>query len=140
MTENERMPLRKNQAATPTILVVIKDLKFNEFLVEMLKMKFDCEILSITKGRSALETVKSAKPGLLIIDHQLSERLHGIKELESVPTIIINLHMTSWSERQRGHIIYLRRPFHLNDLYEAVKKALIATDDCVEYMPANQTM
>ncbi len=148
MAENEPMPVRKDQAATSTILVVINDLKFNEFLVEALKIKFACEVLSVTKGRSALETVKSVKPDLLIIDYQLpdlgalelSDRLHGIKELASVPTIIINLHMTSWSERQRGYIIYLRRPFQLNDLYATVKQALIAADDCVEYMPATQMM
>ncbi len=134
MAENDPMPVRKDQAATSTILVVINDLKFNEFLVEVLKIKFACEVLSVTTGRSAVETVKSVKPDLVIIDSQLpdldalelSEWLHGIKELASVPTIIINLHMTSWSERQRGHIIYLRRPFQLNDLYAAVKQALIA--------------
>ena len=105
MAENEPMPVRKDQVATSTILVVINDLKFNEFLVEALKIKFACEVLSVTKGRSALETVKSIKPDLLIIDYQLpdlnalelSDRLHGIKELASVPTIIINLHMTSES-------------------------------------------
>ena len=148
MAENEPMPVRKDQAATSTILVVISDLKFNEFLVEALKIKFACEVLSVTTGRSAVEAVKSVKPDLLIIDYQLpdlnalelSDRLHGIKELASVPTIIINLHTTSWSERQRGHIIYLRKPFQLNDLYAAVKKALIATDDCVEDMPATQRM
>ena len=134
MAENEPMPVRKDQAATSTILVVINDLKFHEFLVEALKIKFACEVLSVTTGRSAVETVKSVKPDLLIIDYQLpdldalelSEWLHGIKELASVPTIILNLHMTSWSERQRGHIIYLRKPFPLHDLYAAVKQALIA--------------
>jgi DNA-binding NtrC family response regulator len=148
MAENERMPLRKDQAAIPTILVVVNDLMFNEFLVKALKMGFDCEVLSVTEERSALETVKNVKPDLLIIDYQLpdlkaldlSNRLHGIKELESVPTIIINLHVASWSECQRDHILFLRKPFHLNTLYAAVKKALIATDDCVEYIPANQTM
>jgi hypothetical protein len=48
--------------------------------------------------------------------------------------------MTSWSERQRGYIIYLRTPFQLKDLYAAVKKALSVTDDCVEDMLATQTM
>ena len=148
MAKNEPMPVRKDQAATSTILVVINDLEFNEFLVDALKIKFACEVLSVTTGRSAVEMVKSVKPDLLIIDYQLldlnalelSDRLHGIKELASVPTIILNLHTTSWSERQRGHIIYLRKPFRLNDLYTAVKQALIAADDCVDYMPTNQTM
>jgi CheY-like chemotaxis protein len=148
MAENEPMQVRKDQAATSTILVVINDLKFNEFLVEVLKIKFACEVLSVTTGRSAVEMVKSVKPDLVIIDYQLpdldalelSDRLHGLKGLASVPTIIINLHMTSWSERQSGHIIYLRRPFQLHDIYAVVKQALIATDDCVECIPATQTM
>ena len=148
MVENERMPVRKDRTAALTILVVINDLKFNEFLVDALKIMFACEVLSVTTGWSALETVKRVKPDLVIIDYrlfdlnalELSDRLHGLKELASVPTIITNLHMTSWSERQRGHIIYLRTLFQLKDLYEAVKKALSATDDCVEDMLATQMM
>src|SRR5215470_11851310 len=99
MAENEPMPGRKDQAATSTILVVINDLKFHEFLVEALKIKLACEVLSVTTGRRAVEMVNSVKPDLVIIDSQLpdfdalelSDRLHGIKELASVPTIIINL-------------------------------------------------
>jgi DNA-binding NtrC family response regulator len=148
MAENERMPGRKDRRAAPTILVVITDLPFNAFLVDALKIRFACEVLSVTTGRSALETVKRVKPDLVIIDYrlfdlnalELSDRLHGFKELASVPTIITNLHMTSWSEYKRGHIIYLRTPFQLKELYAAVKKALSATDDCVEDMLATQTM
>jgi two-component system alkaline phosphatase synthesis response regulator PhoP len=139
MADNERMPLRKEQAANPTLLVVVNDLMFNEFLVSALKMGFDCVVHSVTSGRSALEKVKSVKPDLLIIDYQLpdlkvielSDRLHGIKELENVPTIIINSYTMYKSEHQGDHTIFLRKPFHLNTLYAAVKQALIATVDCV---------
>jgi CheY-like chemotaxis protein len=149
MDENERMPESKDRAAAPAILVVINDRKFNEFLVEALKIMFACEIFSVTTGRNALETVKSVKPDLVIFDYRLpdlnalevSDRLHGLKEeLASVPTIIFNLHTSSWSERQKYHIIYLRAPFQLKDLYSAVKKALSTADDCVEEMLAAQTM
>jgi len=100
------------------------------------------------KGRSALETVKNVKPDLVIIDSQLfdlnalelSDRLHDLRELARVPTIITNFHLTSWSERQRDHIIYLRTLFQLKDLYAVVKQSLSATDDCVEDMFATQTM
>ncbi len=132
---NEFTPSRTVQAAFPTILVVANDAKFITLLEKALKLEFDCEVLSITRGRSALETAERVKPDLFIIDYhlldlnvlELSTRLHSIKELESVPTILINSLAASWSERQRDHTIFLRMPFVLGDFYTAVNKSLDRT-------------
>ena len=132
MAEHERMPLTRDEVAIPTILVVANDLMLIKLLEKALKLELECKVLSITAGRSALETAKSVTPDLLIIDSQLldlnalelSDQLHSIKELESVPIILINSLTASWSECQRDHTIFLRMPFVLLDFYAAVNKSL----------------
>jgi PleD family two-component response regulator len=132
MTEHEPIPLKRDQAAIPTILVVANDLMLIKLLEKALKLELECEVLFITTGRGALETAKSVTPDLLIIDShlldfnalELSDQLHSVKELESVPTILINSLAASWSERQGDHTIFLRMPFVLADFYVAVNKSL----------------
>ena len=72
------------------------------------------------------------KPDLFIIDYhlldlsalELSSRLHNINALESVPTIILNSPVTSWSEPQIYNTTFLTMQFALEDLYSAVSKNL----------------
>ena len=132
MAGYEFMPMRTVQAANPTILVVANDPKFLTFLDMALKLEFECEVLSVTRGRSAVETAEPVKPDLFIIDYhlldldalKLSHRLHSIKELESIPTILLNSPVTPWSEHQRYNTIFLRMSFTLADFYTAVNKSL----------------
>jgi DNA-binding response OmpR family regulator len=106
MAGYEFMPMRTVQVAFPTILVVASDPKFLKFLDMALQLEFECGVLSITRGRSAVETAERIKPDLFIMDYhlldlgarELSHRLHSIKELESIPTILLNLPVPSWSE------------------------------------------
>ena len=62
MTKNEVILQERHQAAHPTILVVAHDPKFLKVLDMSLKLEFECVILSITGGRSAVETAKRIKP------------------------------------------------------------------------------
>jgi DNA-binding response OmpR family regulator len=97
-----------------------------------LQLEFECEVLSVTRGRSAVETAERVKPDLLIMDFQLidldalelSHRLHSIKKLEKVPTILLNSPVLSWSEPQHYHSIFLGMPFTLAELYAAVNTSL----------------
>ena len=132
MTESELMLQEINQAANPTILVVANDPKFLKFLDMALKLEFECKILSVTRGRSAVETAEHIKPDFFIIDYhlldldalELSHRLHNIKVLENVPTIVLNSPVTSWSEPQKYNTIFLTMPFELEDFYSAVNENL----------------
>ena len=132
MAGYEFMPMRTVQAAIPTILVVANDPKFLKFLEMALKLEFECEVLSITRGRNAVETAKRIKPDLFIIDYhlldldalKLSHWLHSIKELECIPTILLNSPVTPWSEHQRYNTIFLSVSFTLADFYTAVNKCL----------------
>ncbi len=132
MVGNEHMPFRTDQRALPAILVAASDLKLLKLLEMALKTELECEVFSITRGRSAVETAKSVMPDLVIIDAhlidlnalELSNQLHGTKDLESVPTILINILAASWSRPQRDHTIFLGGPFVLVDFYAAVNRCL----------------
>ena len=132
MVDNERLPICTVQLAFPTILVVANDPKFLKFLETALKLEFECEVLPFTRGKDAVELPEHVKPDLFIIDcHlldfnalKLSRQLHSIKKLESVPTIVLNSPVSSWSEPQRYHTIFLTMPFALGELYSAVNESL----------------
>jgi response regulator RpfG family c-di-GMP phosphodiesterase len=105
---------------------------FLTFLDMALQLELECEVLSVTRGRNAVETAERVKPDLLIMDYhlldlgalELSHRLHSIKELESVPTILLNSPVPTWSEPQHYYTIFLGMPFALAELYIAVHKSL----------------
>ena len=128
------MPLRHNHKSAPTILIIGQDQMLNGLLVEALKIEYDGAMLYITNEQGALEMATHIEPDLLIIDDErldlhvleLSDRLHSIKEQESVPTIIIDSHAAAWSKRRRYHLIFLRKPFDVQQFYAAVQKALTA--------------
>jgi len=124
------MPQRVKKTANSNILVVASDPKFLKFLEMSLKLEFEYPILSLTRGKRALDLSMHVKPDLFIIDYhlldlsafELSSRLHTINELESIPTIVLNSPVTSWSEPQSYNTIFLPMQFALEDLYSAVSK------------------
>lgn len=132
MTESELMLQGIHQAAHPTILVVAHDPKFLKVLDMSLKLEFKCVVLSVTAGKSAVEMAERVKPDLFILDYhlldlgaqELSHRLHSITELESIPTILLNSPVPSWSEHQGYRTIFLNMPFALAELYSAVNESL----------------
>jgi PleD family two-component response regulator len=132
MAGNQFISMRAVQLAFPTILVIANDAKFLTFLDMALKLEFECEVLSVTRGRSAIETAERVKPDLFIIDYyltdldalELSHRLHSMQELERVPTVLLNSPATSLKKPLSYHIIFLSMPFALGDFYAAVNRSL----------------
>ena len=128
---------RVDKTANSMILVVASDPKFLKFLEMALKLEFECVVLSLTRGKRAVEMSKHVKPDLFIIDCylldcnplKLSHQLHSIKQLESVPTVLLNPPVTSWSSLQGYDTIFLSMPFGLKDLYAAVNKSLVGQLD-----------
>jgi PleD family two-component response regulator len=135
MAGNVGMPPRINQAAIPTILLVAHEPVFRKLLEKALKLELECEVLSMTRGSSAVEMAKYVKPALVIIDAhlldcnalELPDQLHAIKELESVPTVLLNAPVASWNEFPRNHAISLSMPFVLVEFYVAVHNSLDRT-------------
>jgi PleD family two-component response regulator len=126
------MPQSVDKTANSTILVVSSDPKFLKFLEMSLKLEFKYTILSLTNGKRALDVSMHVKPDLFIIDYhlldlsalELSIRLHNITKLESIPIIVVNSPVTSWSETQPYNITFLTMHFTLEDLYSAVNANL----------------
>jgi DNA-binding NtrC family response regulator len=120
--------------SSPTILIVGQDQMLNELLLEALKIEFGDAMLYVANEQGALEMATHIRPDLFIIDDErfdlhaleLSDRLHSVKERESVPTIIIDSHAAAWGRRQRYRIIFLRKPFDVQQFYVAVRQALTA--------------
>jgi len=121
-----------DKTANSTILLVASDPKFLKFLDMALKLEFEYEILSLTKGKRAVDLSMHVKPDLFIIDYhlldlsplELSSRLHNINVLKNVPTIVLNSPVTSWSEPQPYNLTFLALQFALEDLYSAVSTNL----------------
>ena len=121
-----------DNTANSKILLVASDPKFLKFLEMALKLEFEHEILSLTRGKRAVDLSMHVKPNLFIIDYhlldlsvlELSSRLHNINALESIPTIVLNSPVTSWSVTQPYNLTFLALQFALEDLYSAVSKNL----------------
>jgi response regulator RpfG family c-di-GMP phosphodiesterase len=104
-------------------------------LEKALKVELVCQVLSFSRGSSAVETAKSVKPDLVINDAhlldcnalELPDQLHAIKELESVPAILFNAPVASGSEFPRDHTSFLGMPFVLVEFYAAVYNSLDRT-------------
>jgi response regulator RpfG family c-di-GMP phosphodiesterase len=113
-------------------MVVANDLKLLKLLDMALKLELACEVLTFASGRSAGEAAKSVKPALLIIVDQLldrsarvlADRLHSIKGLERVPTLLINTFVPPRRERRSYHTIFLCMPWRVEELYAAVYELL----------------
>ncbi len=128
MTEYEHI----HAGAPPTFLIVEHELALNQLLVDALQMEFNGVVYAFTTGRSAIRAARGVKPTLLIIDSELpdmdvtvlADRLHETKELEHTPTIFIDSYAASQMERPGYFILFLRKPFLLHALYQAVRQAL----------------
>jgi DNA-binding response OmpR family regulator len=132
---NER-PLSKFNQASPgqTILLVEDDEDIGVFVTQVLTDETPYEALHVTDATSALKIVDSIKPGLFILDYrlpgmngiELSDRLHSIEGLETVPTMMISANNLPRQELQQRHITYLKKPFDLSLLLGTVEQLLTA--------------
>ena len=126
LIENTPTPIK-------TILLVEDDATIAEFLVQMISQETPYQIFIVSDGPQALALVKNIKPELLILDYwlptthgiDLHDRLHNIEGLEQVPTIMLSVHAPLHEMSQR-HIRYIRKPFDISKLLEAIDTMLKA--------------
>jgi len=125
-----------NEIHIQTILLVEDDADIGEFIAQALNDETPYTILHVVDGTRALEAVASVKPDLFILDYQLPgmngielhDRLHALKGLEKIPTLIVSANMPSRKEMQQRQITFLKKPFDLNDLFKAIEKLLSQYD------------
>lgn len=114
------------------IMVVANDLTLLKLVNMALSLEVACDVLTFASGKSAEETAKSVTPDLFIIDEhlldlaagELADKLHSIKGLERVPTLIVNAATVSLSESQSYPMILLRMRWKIDELYAAVYELL----------------
>src|ERR1051326_3732207 len=114
MTENEALTGMNEEAANRTILLVEDDEDISFFMTQALEYETPYEAVHVPDATSALEVVDAVKPDLLILDYrlpdlnglELSDRLHSMKGLETVPTMMISANALPRNELQQRHITY----------------------------------
>jgi len=132
MSHGQPKATASNDVRVQTILLVEDDSDIGEFIAQALSDETPYTGLHVTDGTRALEAVNSVKPGLFILDYQLPgingielhDRLHEFKELETIPTLLISANSPSRKDMQQRHIVFLKKPFDLNDLFKMVEKLL----------------
>ncbi len=124
-TENTKAPAK-------TILLVEDDAVISQLLVQMITQETPHQIFSVPDAPEALDIVKNIKPQLLILDYwlptthgiELYDWLHNTKGLEQVPTIMLSVNAPLKEIKQR-QILYMRKPFDMFKLLEAIDKLLV---------------
>ena len=131
MPGNDQL-LEKAKAPVKTILLVEDDTIIAELLVQMITQETHHQIFSVPDAPEALDIVRNIKPQLMILDYwlptthgiELYDQLHNTEGLEQVPTIMLSVNAPLKEIKQR-QIIYMRKPFDMNKLLEAIDKLLV---------------
>lgn len=116
----------------PTILVVEDEEGTSEFITQVLEHERPAAVLPVADATQALEAVHSSRPSLVIVDYrlpgmdglELADRLHSIKECETVPTLMISVTGPAHEELHQRHIPFLKKPFDLDELLALVDHLL----------------
>ena len=125
LVENAKAPIK-------TILLVEDDTVIAELLVQMITQETRHLIFSVPDAPEALDLVRDIKPQLMILDYwlptihgiELYDQLHNTEGLEQVPAIMLSVNAPLKEIKQR-QIIYMRKPFDMYKLLEAIDKLLV---------------
>jgi DNA-binding response OmpR family regulator len=124
-------PPLKEQVTTIAILVVEDDIDIGVFVVHALEEDAHYRVLLARNGFEALEFVKTVRPQIFLLDHQLPgmnglelyDQLQSREELKMTPVLFMSANPPV-KELERRHLRYIRKPFELDDLLKMIKKLL----------------
>ena len=126
-------PITKNtQIPIKTILLVEDDATIADLLIQLITQETHYQVFAVPDGPQALDLVRNIKPQLLILDYwlptihgiELYDRLHNTEGLEQVPTIMLSVN-APLREINKRQIIYMRKPFDMFKLLDAIDKLLV---------------
>ncbi|GCE05100.1 response regulator [Dictyobacter aurantiacus] len=114
-----------------TILVVEDDHSIGSLLIDALEMETPYNAELVTDGFQALKAVREQKPCLIITDYRLShmdglelcDRMHAMPEINDIPVILMSAYLPA-NEAWKRNVLYLQKPFELDDLLDTVEKLL----------------
>lgn len=114
-----------------TILITEDDAGIGSFLVEAIWQETSYKAFLTRDAFQALKVIQDIKPDLFILDYglpgmngiELHDRLHTMKELQDVPTMMMSAHLPV-QEIHKRNIIGLKKPFDLSELLDTIEKVL----------------
>lgn len=114
-----------------TVLIVEDDESIGAFILRAILDETSHQAILVTDGHKAIETVKSLKPNLLVLDYhlprmngiELYDNLHAHKELEHVPAILMSARLPKEEARKRK-ITCLEKPFELDSLLKTIDELI----------------
>jgi CheY-like chemotaxis protein len=115
-----------------TVLIVEDDLDIGFFILRAILDETSYQAILVNDGQRALETVKSMKPDLLVMDYhlprmngiELYDHLHAHKELEHVPAILMSARLPK-DEAWKRKIACLEKPFELDALLKTIDELIV---------------
>jgi DNA-binding response OmpR family regulator len=125
--------------APPRVLAVDDEVEILEMIDRALSLR-GIEVFKATRGREALELLRSASPDVVLLDAMLPE-IHGFEicsqikrspHYRHIPVIIISAIYTGWNfvqdvKRIYGADDYLAKPFRIVEMVRHVEEALART-------------
>ena len=130
MSDRKEIPINKHDAMK-LILIIEDNAQIGETLVRAISEETAHQALLVPDGAHALEIVKTHRPDLIILDYHLPrmnglevyDRLHAIKELEHVPTILSTAGVLQYDIQDRN-LIGISKPVDLNKLLNIIEELL----------------
>ena len=123
---------KEGSPSVKTVLIVEDDGDIGSFILRAILDETSHQAILVTDGQKAIETVKSVKPNLLILDYhlprmnglELYDHLHAHNELENVPAILMSARLPKYEARKRK-IVCLEKPFELDTLLKTIDDLII---------------
>ncbi len=114
-----------------TVLIVEDDENIGAFILRAILDETSHQAILVTDGHKAIETVKSLKPNLLVLDYhlprmngiELYDNIHANKELEHVPAILMSARLPK-NEARKRKITCLEKPFELDALLKTIDELI----------------
>ncbi|MBA2392191.1 MAG: response regulator [Ktedonobacteraceae bacterium] len=116
-----------------TILLVEDDVSIGELLMDVLQEEGLYKVILATDGFQALKVASTIHPLLFVLDYQLPgmngfelyDRLHIMEGLREVPALFVSANVPV-KELEKRHLQYIRKPFELDQLLDAIEKHIAA--------------
>ena len=118
-------------ASPPKLILLVEDDPANaQLFLHILTQEASFRVFWANQGRAAWHFTQHVKPQLLLLEYSLPDmnaiilydRLHGRKELEAVPALIVNASLKEGEDaiEQRG-LLAVEKPFDLDKFLSAIE-------------------
>jgi DNA-binding response OmpR family regulator len=132
MSEQASGPNASSELTTKLIFIVEDDENIGILIVQTIHQETSHRAIHHPNGSSVLQAVRLHRPHLFILDYslpdmtglELHDQLHTFEHLKDTPTILISALKPPASEILARQITYLRKPFDLGELLEAIEMHL----------------